>query len=140
MPQAKTQVPTIRDKDYRTLALVRAELRAFAHFTELNTASAGLTPQQHQILLALRASGRLRLTIGQLAEAMLVKPHSVSGMADRLEHLGLVERVQDASDRRRVNLRLTDKARDLLASLGHVHKAELRRIRPLLISLLSELD
>ncbi len=130
----------IGDKDYRTLALVRAELRAFAHFTEKVTGAAGLTPQQHQILLALRASEGGTLTIGQLATTMLTRPHSISGMADRLAALGLVERVRVASDRRRVHLRLTAKANEVLASLGKVHKAELQRIRPLLTALLTELD
>ena len=130
----------IRDRDYRTLALVRAELRAFAHFTEQVTGGAGLTPQQHQILLALRASESGKLTIGELAATMLLKPHSISGMADRLAALGLVERVPAERDRRRVHVRLTDKAEAVLASLGRVHKAELRRIRPLLTALLSEFD
>lgn len=136
---AGPQAPAIRDKDYRTLASVRAELRTFAHFTEANTRRVGLTPQQHQILLALRASDG-ELTIGEVASIMLLKPHSVSGMADRLAGLGLIERMQSESDRRRVNLRLTAKAKALLASLGEVHKAELQRIRPLLVTLLAELD
>jgi DNA-binding MarR family transcriptional regulator len=130
----------IRDKDYRTLALVRAELRAFAHFTEASTGGAGLTPQQHQILLALRAAEGRTLTIGQLAATMLLKPHSISGMADRLEAARMVERVPGQRDRRRVHLRLTGKAETVLASLGQVHKAELRRIRPLLMALLTELE
>ena len=130
----------IRNRDYTTLACVRAELRAFAHYTEANTRRFGLTPQQHQILLAIRASESLKLTIGELAETMLLKPHSISGMADRLASLGLVERVRSEKDRRRINLKLTDKANDLLTSLGEIHKAELLRIRPLLISLLSELE
>jgi DNA-binding MarR family transcriptional regulator len=88
----------------------------------------------------LRASDRGSLTIGELATTMLLKPHSMSGMADRLAALGLVERVQAEQDRRRVHLRLTEKASDVLASLGEVHKAELLRIRPLLSALLSELD
>ncbi|HEX6374668.1 MAG TPA: MarR family transcriptional regulator [Allosphingosinicella sp.] len=130
----------LEDRDYKVLASVRAELRSFAHFTEKVTSGAGLTPQQHQILLALRASDELELTIGQLAETMFLKPHSVSGMADRLAGLGLVERVRSEEDRRSIRLRLTDKAREVLASLGQAHKDELRRIRPLLISLLSQLD
>lgn len=130
----------LNDGDYKNLAAVRAELRTFAHFTEKITSSVGLTPQQHQILLALRASDNLELPIGQLAETMLLKPHSISGMADRLVNLNLVERVRGDNDRRSVRLRLTDKAKQLLASLGQAHKDELRRIRPLLISLLSQLD
>ena len=66
------------DGDYRTLAAVRAELRGFAHFTEQVAQTAGLTPQQHQVLVALRAAADRELTIGQLAETLLLKPHSVS--------------------------------------------------------------
>ena len=132
--------PMLDDGDYRTMAAVRAELRHFAHFTEKVANSAGLTPQQHQILVALRASDGLQLTIGQLAETMFLKPHSMTGLADRLEALDLVKRMRSEKDRRSTVLRLTKKADDLLASLSQTHKEEVRRIRPLLISLLSQLD
>lgn len=128
------------DNDYRIMAAVRAELRGFAHFTEQVVKAAGLTPQQHQVLVALRAADQGELTIGQLAETLLLQPHSVSGLADRLEALELVERVRNRDDRRSVSLRLTPKARDIMASLSTTHRDELRRIRPLLISLLSQLD
>lgn len=128
------------DDDFRTLAAVRAEIRGFAHFTEKIVQSAGLTPQQHQVLVALRAAQNSELSIGQLADTLLLKPHSVTGLADRLQAVGLVERVRSESDRRSVKLRLTDKARDLMSSLSLTHRDELRRIRPLLISLLSQLD
>lgn len=130
----------ISDRDYKTLASVRAELRSFAHFTEHSTSQAGLTPQQHQVLLAIRASDTAELTIGELAEIMLLKPHSVSGIADRLQKLDLVERVRRKEDRRSIALRLTPKAAAVLSSLGQVHKDELRRVRPLLISLLSQFE
>lgn len=129
----------LKDRDYKALASVRAELRSFAHFTEEVVSGVGLTPQQHQILLAIRASDDQELTIGQIAETMFLKPHSVSGMADRLVAAGLVERVRSSADRRSIRLRLTDKASKLLNSLGKTHADELRRIRPLLISLLSQL-
>lgn len=129
----------LKDRDYKALASVRAELRSFAHFTEEVVSSAGLTPQQHQILLAVRAADDQELTIGQIAETMFLKPHSVSGMADRLVAAGLAERVRSSADRRSIRLKLTEKARKLLDSLGKTHADELRRIRPLLISLLSQL-
>ena len=132
--------PMIRARDYKTLASVRAELRAFAHFSQENARRAGLTPQQHQVLLALRATDDRELTIGEIAATMHLKPHSISGMADRLANLGLVERIQDNADRRRIGLRLTKDADAVLASLAKIHKAELLRIRPLLLSLLSKLD
>jgi DNA-binding MarR family transcriptional regulator len=130
----------LEDSDFRALAAVRAELRGFAHFTEKVVRAAGLTPQQHQVLVALRAVDGGELSIGDLADTLLLKPHSVSGLADRLESAGLVERVRSGSDRRVICLRLTNRARDLMASLSRTHRDELRRIRPLLISLLSQLD
>ena len=132
--------PPLDDKDYRVLAAVRAELRGFAHFTEEVVRGVGLTPQQHQVLVVLRAAEGGEVPIGELAEKLLLKPHSVSGLADRLEALGLVERVARVADRRSKGLRLTAAARALMDRLSRTHRDELRRIRPLLISLLSQLD
>ena len=137
--KARPDAP-LEDTDYRTLAAVRAEMRGFAHFTERVAKQAGLTRQQHQVLVALRAADSGEMSIGELAEALYLKPHSVSGLADRLESLSFVERVPRVSDRRSKGLRLTKKARLLMSSLSRDHRDELRRIRPLLISLLSQLD
>ncbi len=130
----------LKDEDYRTLAAVRAAIRGFAHFTEQVVQTAGLTPQQHQVLVALRASENGEISIGDLAKTLMLRHHSVSGLADRLEGLGLVDRARSKEDRRVVVLRLTSKARNLMSSLSRTHRDELRRIRPLLISLLSQLD
>ena len=130
----------LTDEDFRTLAAVRAAIRGFAYFTEKVVQAAGLTPQQHQVLVTLRASENDELTIGEVAKALLLRPHSVSGLADRLEALGLVARARSKADHRVVVLQLTDKARKLMSSLSLTHRDELRRIRPLLISLLSQLD
>ena len=80
------------------------------------------------------------MPVGELAETLYLKPHSVSGLADRLESLGLVRRLKDAADRRVIRIQMTQAGRDLLSSLSLTHRDELRRIRPLLISLLSQLD
>ena len=140
MPSRTVSTSPLKDSDYRTLAAVRGELRGFAHFTEKVVRSAGLTPRQHQVLVALRAAENGELSVGEVADGLLLKPHSVSGLADRLQALGLVERVRSADDRRIVCLRLTGRARDLMSSLSRAHRDELRRIRPLLISLLSQLE
>ena len=129
----------VTDSEYRILASVRAELRRFARFTETNTRKVGLTPQQHQVLLAIRASDNRQMTVGELAETMLLEPHSISGIADRLGKLGFVERKRCDRDRRQVILRVTQRAERVLSSLAEVHRAELRRIRPLLVTLLAEL-
>lgn len=136
----KSSEAPLQDSDYRVLAAVRAELRAFSHFTEQVVRSAGLTPQQHQVLVALRAADDGELAIGRLAQTLLLRPHSVTGLADRLEALGLVERTKDEADRRVTVLRLSAQGRKLMATLSRTHREELRRIRPLLISLLSQLN
>ena len=46
-------------------------------------------------------------TIGQLAEHLVLRPHSAVGLADRLAQRGLLERVRSDVDRRQVRLRLT---------------------------------
>jgi len=135
----KNQDP-LEEADFRALAAVRAELRAFAHFTEAVVRKAGLTAQQHQVLVALRARENGEMPVGELAETLYLKPHSVSGLADRLESLGLVRRLKDSADRRVIRIQMTRAGRDLLSSLSLTHRDELRRIRPLLISLLSQLD
>jgi DNA-binding MarR family transcriptional regulator len=129
----------IRDQDYTTLAGFRHELRRFLRFSQEAAEGVGLKPQQHQALLSIRGSSDQRMTIGELADHLLLKRHSVSGLVDRLEGLGLVQRVADHKDGRVVTVSLTPKAEELLASLSAAHRAELRRIRPLLTGLLESL-
>ena len=130
----------LTDDDYRTLSAIRAALRRFMHFSEDAAKSAGLTPQQHQALLAIRAAHDSALSIGELAEFLLVQPHSASELADRLGALGLVDRKPDVKDRRMMKLHLTRAAAATLLSLSVVHKDELRRLRPLLNELLAKLE
>lgn len=129
----------MREEDYAALAGLRFELRRFQRFSERAARAAGLTPQQHQALLAIRAHDGESMAIGDLAERLLLKPHSVSELVDRLAGHGLVVRHSGAEDRRQVRAALTDRARDILASLSASHQAELRRVRPLLQRLLTGL-
>ena len=127
----------LNDDDYEALAEFRYALREFQAFSDERAAQAGLTPQQHQALLALRAAPAEEATVGFVAKRMLLKPHSATGLVDRLEKLGLVERHSTAADRRRAQLRLTAGALELLASLSATHRAEIRRLQPLLQDLLA---
>jgi DNA-binding MarR family transcriptional regulator len=49
------------------------------------------------------------MTAGQLAEAVRLTTGAVTGVLDRLEAAGLVRRIRDTQDRRRVIVELTDK-------------------------------
>jgi DNA-binding MarR family transcriptional regulator len=128
--------PVLNDEDYGALAEFRFALRQFQAFSGERAAEKGLTPQQHQALLALRAAPPEEATVGFVARRLLLKPHSATGLIDRLEKLGLVTRHSTAADRRRAQLQLTPSALELLASLSAAHKEEIRRLRPLLQTLL----
>jgi DNA-binding MarR family transcriptional regulator len=124
------------DVDYATLADFRHILRQFLSFSENRAVEEGLTAQQHQALLAIRGAESGRATIGYVAERLILKPHSASGLVERLEALGLLERSSSAADRRQILLTLTAKAEAILARLSATHREEIRRIRPLLNELL----
>ena len=126
----------LTDADYVSLAEFRFSLRQFLAFSEARAAECGLTPQQHQALLAIRAAPGGRARVGYVAERLILKPHSVSGLIDRLVALDLVKRQASSEDRRQALLALTDRAHDLLARLSAAHREEILRLRPLLMDLL----
>jgi DNA-binding MarR family transcriptional regulator len=127
--------------DYATLAEFRYLLRQFGAFSENAARDAGLTAQQHQALLAIKGfPGREAATIGELAERLNLKHHSVVGLVDRLAGRGLIHREQDKTDRRKVMILLTSKAETLLLGLSLAHRDELRRLAPLLRELLEKVE
>jgi len=127
------------DVEYATLASFRRSLRVFLEFSAAAAREAGLTPQQHQAILAIRGFGLGGdMTINDLADQLLLKPQTAVELADRLETAGLVRRTRDDTDRRRVFLTLTDKAKRLLEKLSAAHLAQIRRDAPQLIELLTQ--
>jgi DNA-binding MarR family transcriptional regulator len=126
--------------DYLLLADFRSTLRRFLAFSEARAAEVGLTPQQHQALLAIKAAEPARATVGHVADRLLLKPHSATGLINRLEALGLVERRASAQDRRLACVALTPEADRLLALLSVPHREEIRRLRPLLDDLLARIS
>jgi len=127
----------LTDDDYAALAAFRRALRGFQAFTRERVASQGLTPQQHQALLAIRAAASGPPTIGEIARELMLKPHSATGLINRLKEQGWIERIDATDDRRRACLQLTDKARAALAALSATHRAEIRRMRPMLEAMLA---
>lgn len=131
----------IQKSEYEALADFRYVLRRFMHFSEQAAEQAGLTPQQHQALLAIMGfPGREQVTIGELAERLQVQHHSAVGLVDRLVTQGLVSREPDTSDRRQVNISLSGHGRTVLEQLSATHREELRRLGPQLRVLLEKLD
>jgi len=129
----------LTDAEYLALANFRRALRQFQAFSESRAAECGLTAQQHQALLAIRGAAR-PVSIGHVADRLILKPHSASGLIDRLEALDLIERHPAPEDRRQALLTLTPKARALLASLSTTHRQEIVRLKPMIWELLARID
>src|SRR4051794_25686623 len=126
--------------DSRALAEVRYRIRRFLHFSEQAARNAGLEPQQHQLLLALKGfPPDTAVTIGDLAERLLLQHHSAVELVDRLARRGLIERRRDEADRRRVLIRPTPVGEALLRDLSLPHRAELRSAGPALMRALQAL-
>ena len=132
--------PDLSDQDYETLAAFRHALRRFAAFSESEAKARGLTPQQHQVLLAIKGTpGRPALSVGEIAAHLLVRHNSAVELTALLADAGLVMRAPDPQDRRRMLVTLTGQAEHLLVALSAAHLRELRAIRPALLSLLRRL-
>jgi DNA-binding MarR family transcriptional regulator len=125
---------------YEMLAAFRYALRQFLHFSEGAAQAAGITPQQHQALLAIKGfPQRDNITVGELAGRLLLRHHSAVGLVDRLVAENLIVRAPSTADRRRVCVRLTSHGENLLAKLSSFHRKELKRIGPELNRLLKQL-
>lgn len=107
-----------------------------AVFSEEAARAAGITPQQHQALLAIKgASNPDGVTVGYLADQLLLQPHSAAELVDRMVKSGFLLRAEAPDDRRRVVLSLTRSAEQVLHALSADHIRELRHAAPVLDSL-----
>lgn len=125
---------------YRLLAAFRYEMRKFLAFSEQAARDAGIEPQQHQLLLALRGlPNGARPTIGAVAERLCVQHHTAVALVDKLERRALLVRERGADDKRQVLLRLTPEAETLLQRLSALHRQQLRVAGPAMVSALDAL-
>lgn len=118
----------MHDSDYAALAQFRYQIRSFLAFSEMAAGEQGLTPTQHQALLGIKGFVRPGpASVGDVARFLLIRHHSAVELIDRLARLGLVSRVADPDDARRVHLKLTKKGEQKLQALSRKNLEELRR-------------
>jgi DNA-binding MarR family transcriptional regulator len=128
-------------EDYARLAAFRYALRRFLRFSEEAALESGITGQHYQAMLILRACPEdRRTTIADLAQQLLIKHNSAVELVDRLVQQDLAMREASSADRRKVELRLTARGRQVLAKLAATHRRELRRIGPVLERFFAELS
>jgi DNA-binding MarR family transcriptional regulator len=117
--------------DYRALAELRHQIRRFLSFSENEARAAGVEPQQHQLLLAVKGlPAGVRPTIGVLADRLLLKHHTVVGLVDRLVAAELAARFPSETDKREILVRLTARGERILRKLSLTHQAELKTAAP----------
>jgi len=120
--------------DYRGLSEFRYQLRRFLVWSEGAARAAGVEPQQHQLLLAVRGlPAGARPTIATLAERLQVKHHTAVGLVDRLARKKLVERARSRADAREILVVLTPSGETLLRALSESHRQELEAVGPALV-------
>ena len=126
--------------DYEALAEFRYQIRKFIRFSERAARDAGVEPQQHQLLLAVKGMPQgVAPSIGEIASRLQIVHHSAVELVDRLEEEGLVQRRRNPDDRRQVFLSLTQKGERVLRELSVHHRRELAASGPELSSALRKL-
>lgn len=115
------------DDQARALRLWIALARCYSTFSRAVASKVqgyGLTTPQFGILEALHHLGPLSL--GDLADKLLVTGGNVTYVMDRLEEQGLVYRERSADDRRIIQAKLTAKGKSLITSVfgGHAEFIE----------------
>jgi DNA-binding MarR family transcriptional regulator len=121
----------VRQSDFEHLLELRTGLRRFLRWSEKQARAAGLTPAQHQLLLAVKGHpDAVGLTVGEIADYLVLRHHSAVGLIDRAVTAGLVERRPDPSNNSAVRVVLTPAGEEKLDLLAEAHLEELAHLAP----------
>lgn len=134
---ARIASESLSKPEFESIAALRYAIRRFLRFSEQAARREGITPQQHQLLLAIKGyPGRDSVSVSELAQRLQMRQHSVVGLIDRTEALGLVRREQGKEDRRQVFIFLTAEGEARLRKMTAQHRRELNTMRETLQGLL----
>lgn len=102
---------------------IELAFRAFTRNVRANLSNIhpAITKPQLFMLHTIQQYNQCKLT--QLAEVLEVKPSAITVMIDRLEKVGLVERISDPSDRRVIIVQPTESGIDVLQK-AHIVRTE----------------
>jgi DNA-binding MarR family transcriptional regulator len=126
--------------NYKSMAELRYQIRRFLRFSENAARQAGIEPQQHQLLLAVRGlPDGVKPTIGVLAERMQLQHHSTVELIDRLVERNFLFRLRSTDDKRQVLVKLTHDGEEFLQRLSLYHLQELQSAGPTFVNVLQSL-
>lgn len=119
----------LKKETYESLAEFRYQLKKFLHFSDSEARKVGLTPQQHQLLLAIKGfPGRDFATPSELSERLFITHNACVGLIDRCSQLDFVTRTSNPDDGRSVLIKLTSQGEEILQRLSEIHLEEIIRI------------
>ncbi|MBT2655886.1 MarR family transcriptional regulator [Bacillus sp. ISL-18] len=119
----------LNKETYELLAEFRYQLKKFLHFSDSEARKVGVTPQQHQLLLAIKGfPGRDTVTPRELADLLFITHNACVGLIDRCSQLGLVARTSNPDDGRSVLIQLTLHGEEILQRLSEIHLEEIMKI------------
>ena len=110
--------PTAEAAARRVARLFPEVYRRYHWANRVRGADLPVTRRALEVLQHLSLSGPL--TVGEQAEHLGLRRNSVSELLQRLEAKGLVARIRDERDERRVLVWLTDAGRDVVSRVGQV--------------------
>jgi DNA-binding MarR family transcriptional regulator len=128
-PDPDADPSPLTKEDFEALARFRFGIRRYLRFSEETVRGHGVTPQQYQLMLALKGfPGRDWAVIRELADRLQLRHHSVGELVNRAQAEGLVRRDTDPDDARAVRVLLTPAGEQVLSRLSALHRDELRRM------------
>ena len=90
---------SVSTADYQRLLELRTGLRRFLKWSADQARAAGLTPAQHQLLLAVKGHpAPSQPTITEVADHLQLRHHSAVELIDRAEREGLVQCLDRCED------------------------------------------
>jgi len=139
MSKEKQSKP-LNDAEYMALAEFRYQIRKYLRFMEENARKAGQSPQQYQLILAIKGlPGSASPNIRTLAERMQLNHNSMVELVDRCERRGFLRRARSGSDRRQVELQVTAEGDNFLRAMASAGREELRSVGPILAQAIQRL-
>lgn len=128
--------PSLRDEDYRAQADFRYRVRRFLRYSEQQARAAGITPQQHLLLLIVRGHPSYPgVSITEIAEQLQVRHHSASLLVERVVRRGLLLRSGDPTDRRKALVSLSPQGLEVLERITHANRQALGDLQDALVRL-----
>jgi DNA-binding MarR family transcriptional regulator len=136
---AEVTLPYPGREEYEKLLAFRVSLRRFGRWSEDQASAAGVTPAQHQLLVAVKGHrGDIAPSIAELSDYLLLRHNSTVELVNRAETAGFVQRSPDPDDARVVRVDLTRKGDRLVTELTEAHLAELGNLAAALNELLKD--